>query len=795
MKKFANIKSILFVALAVSLVFTACSNGLSLEEKKAGTDEAYIKVGKAEVRDALPVVNSYTEFTSFTLTGTPDDEGLSVNESFTADAESTAAEKLIAKNIAVTPGRTYVFTLTAQKGGATWSGSITKLISNGVNELDFSLILTDLGNGGNGSFSVEFTLPDIEGLEAESALYRKNGTQVTGLTEELQDNTLTLSRSTIAPGTYYVSVTLSKDGVPLQKPFIEYIGIAGGFESTSSVTITEEDLYSMHTLAIELNGGELSETLPAWYTRKTAEITLPEPVRSHYRFLGWFNNAEFEGDAVTKVAGGRTGSLTLYAKWSTKYYTVTFDAANGSSSVSVEVDENTTVTEPAEPEKRGYTFAGWFEDDEQFSFETGVQKDYALTAHWTLVNYTISYEGLEEGEENPNPATYTIEDTVVLQDAVREHYSFNGWKRGNADISVISEGTTGDITLTSGGFTEILYSLNLVRTGGSSYGLLTANVTQNIHAGTDITITFSVTDPNADTDDYYFNNSSLYFDVYDVTNYYMAYNHDYGSTPEKSWTFKMPYRDVTIEYAPVWRWKGTKKPTAPKAIGDIVFGDDSATPYDQIPAGETVSGAKSIIYYEGKDLSASDKYRVLGVAVTNAATGVKMYKQGDNVNITETYLCARFTGLDTEKPECTDSYDDSFDTSYDCDGYDNDLYFRNKFSWWQSEHFPPFEPLSISYSDWNTSKYGWYLPSAPELYKLGKVMNTVNAALAKCSGASSLGEYIYWSSSSAYVDKGKNFVWGSLDNRMRPLGRTETNFGVESYNRPTAVRYIKDYTR
>jgi hypothetical protein len=46
-------------------------------------------------------------------------------------------------------------------------------------------------------------------------------------------------------------------------------------------------------------------------------ITLPNPVKSDSYFGGWYDNAEFEGKALTSPYYGKSGT-TLYAKWITE---------------------------------------------------------------------------------------------------------------------------------------------------------------------------------------------------------------------------------------------------------------------------------------------------------------------------------------------------------------------------------------------------------------------------------------------------------------------------------------------
>ena len=108
----------------------------------------------------------------------------------------------------------------------------------------------------------------------------------------------------------------------------------------------------------------------------------------------------------------------------------------------VRVPDGTAAQAPAAPERKGYQFAGWSESIEK------VTKDMTVTAQYTPIAYKIIYEGLE-GAQNPNPAEYTIEDTVELKDPTREAYTFEGWYQGETRITQISKGSTEDQTITA----------------------------------------------------------------------------------------------------------------------------------------------------------------------------------------------------------------------------------------------------------------------------------------------------------------------------------------------------------
>jgi len=70
---------------------------------------------------------------------------------------------------------------------------------------------------------------------------------------------------------------------------------------------------------------------PPTYTIETPtiNITAPNP-RTGYTWGGWYDNSSFAGSPVTSIPIGSYGNKTLYAHWTAKQYTVTFDKQDGS---------------------------------------------------------------------------------------------------------------------------------------------------------------------------------------------------------------------------------------------------------------------------------------------------------------------------------------------------------------------------------------------------------------------------------------------------------------------------------
>lgn len=69
-------------------------------------------------------------------------------------------------------------------------------------------------------------------------------------------------------------------------------------------------------------------------------------------------------------------------------YTVSFNTNGGSAVSSQTLVSGSKVTDPGDPEKDDYTFAGWYSDEgltSQYNFDNEVSSDFTLYAKWTPI--------------------------------------------------------------------------------------------------------------------------------------------------------------------------------------------------------------------------------------------------------------------------------------------------------------------------------------------------------------------------------------------------------------------------
>ena len=216
-------------------------------------------------------------------------------------------------------------------------------------------------------------------------------------------------------------------------------------QKTLNLTYADGDtveLYAVWTPIVykitykNLTADELTQ-VPQTYTIEDM-VQLPAMARDGFDFGGWYLDGAFKKPADT-ISG--IGAKTIYAKWTAHKYTVTFHG-NGADKGAMKDQPMVCGTGKALTrnafKRVGYTFSGWTRDPDSGNAEfTNGQKTLNLTyadgdtvelyAVWTPIVYKITYKNLTAEELSKVPQSYTIEDSLLLQDLNRRGYDFGGW--------------------------------------------------------------------------------------------------------------------------------------------------------------------------------------------------------------------------------------------------------------------------------------------------------------------------------------------------------------------------------
>ena len=203
-----------------------------------------------------------------------------------------------------------------------------------------------------------------------------------------------------------------------------------------------------YDIVYQLNGGEFAGEVETSYVSGIGLDKLPEPVRSNYIFLGWYVN----GEKVESISSTQIGTLTLVAKWESVNYDITYELNGGSFYDGAKIPDNYAegegLAELPVARRDSYIFDGWMLNGELIdAIDPAHVGDVTLSAKWTPVVYTISYqlnggELLEEVTEK-----YTVEDLVNLPKIQKVGYTFNGWLLNGNKVENIKVGTSGNLVL------------------------------------------------------------------------------------------------------------------------------------------------------------------------------------------------------------------------------------------------------------------------------------------------------------------------------------------------------------
>ncbi|MCK9576425.1 MAG: InlB B-repeat-containing protein, partial [Clostridia bacterium] len=169
-----------------------------------------------------------------------------------------------------------------------------------------------------------------------------------------------------------------------------------------SVTAEQEPVYE---IAYVLYGGTNSGSNPSTFSESNLDIPLYDATRSGYEFGGWFTSSSYTTPiySITSV-----GNKTIYAKWY-EVYNISYSldgGTNNESNVDTFTINDLDVMLYA-PTKTDYQFDGWYNDTPSLITEITTTGDITVYAHWTLIDYNITYT-LNGGTNNEsNVDTFT----------------------------------------------------------------------------------------------------------------------------------------------------------------------------------------------------------------------------------------------------------------------------------------------------------------------------------------------------------------------------------------------------
>ncbi len=286
-------------------------------------------------------------------------------------------------------------------------------------------------------------------------IYMIDGLEVTGLTP-----------SSFLPSQSVMLPTATTDAAKLTKEGYTFSGwyTTSDFKSDNLITgwasgIMESDItvYGKfesvgYTITYQSAGSDWDwvsgfTEYPKSYTTED-KVTLPPAEKlskAYYEFAGWYFDSEFTKPASEGWNAGKTGDVTLYAKWTPEVYEIKYQL-NGNDGEEIQNPNTKTTydvatTGPitlASAVRPGYTFEGWYNENSEkvTSITPGTgsnqdHKDIILKANWTPNTYTVTFypgKSTDTMTMDAQTLTYDVETTLrECQYQAPSGLKFGGW--------------------------------------------------------------------------------------------------------------------------------------------------------------------------------------------------------------------------------------------------------------------------------------------------------------------------------------------------------------------------------
>ncbi len=229
-----------------------------------------------------------------------------------------------------------------------------------------------------------------------------------------------------------MSFSIAVDGVE-EPEYDQDLGTKYSYEIQFSFT-------GKDALSVTWDFGDGSEPVTAFYPQHT----FPDK-GTYYVTQDAYNTYDPDGD------GEGSHSIAVYKITIAGYPWIDFNS-NGGSDVSTiqQEDFGVAAEKPSDPTKAGYTFAGWFTDDElteAYDWETAVKKPITLYAKW-VEQVTVSFD-LAGGVGSIPEQKIDVGDTATEPaEPTRDGFRFLGWYNGDVRWS-FTDPVTESMTLTA----------------------------------------------------------------------------------------------------------------------------------------------------------------------------------------------------------------------------------------------------------------------------------------------------------------------------------------------------------
>ena len=183
-----------------------------------------------------------------------------------------------------------------------------------------------------------------------------------------------------------------------------------------NMTLVAKWTADLYTISYDLADGINNPENPTSYTIESGLITLKDPTRVGYTFVGWYNGEQL----VTTIDSNTLENISLTAKWTVNSYKLTFDVDGNLTEKTFKYGESVTAIE--NPTKVGHTFTGWSKEIPA----TMPAEDLTVKATWTVNSYKLTFDV----DGNLTEKTFKYGESVTaIENPTKVGHTFTGWSK------------------------------------------------------------------------------------------------------------------------------------------------------------------------------------------------------------------------------------------------------------------------------------------------------------------------------------------------------------------------------
>ena len=216
--------------------------------------------------------------------------------------------------------------------------------------------------------------------------------------------------------------------------------------NTAELKLYAHWVKDLFTMKFNANGGTCNPTSKN-YPVDTKVGPLPTPTKDYSDFLGWFTSATGGTQITADYEQSTTATITVYAHWAWKPYTMTFNATEngGSGSTSKTFYVNTAVGTLPTATKAYYDFKGWYTaasggTQVTASYIQSTNSNITVYAQFSPYPYTMTFNATTNKGSCSTASKTCYVDTAAgtLPTATKNYYTFKGWYTAASGVTQVT---------------------------------------------------------------------------------------------------------------------------------------------------------------------------------------------------------------------------------------------------------------------------------------------------------------------------------------------------------------------